>query len=306
FGCRANEGVYRYDGKSVINLKLKEIDSIRLSSDGSYLHWAWPQLQDKNGNVWFADQQSSAGKYGSSSWTANFPGVPTFFASQRRTFSPISGASDWKLFQSFRYGREQLNFNFQVPKDGEYLVELYFIEPWLGIGGGMNAEKMRLFDVAINNKTVIKDLDIWKEVGTNTILKKTVKIYSKAGRLSISFPQVKVGQAIISAIAIASLDKTIKVGVQSNSIADAASSTEFKSNSWMDIGDKQFLDGNFEFTSLPPNLYGAEWIQTAEKHQNINFNLNDEADVFAAVNASIKSLPEQLKSFEDTKTSIGF
>jgi len=270
------------------------------------LNCGGPDYTDKYGAVWLKDQQlnSNNKNYGSSSWTSAFSGIPAFFASQRRTFSPISGASDWKLFQSFRYGREQLNFNFQVPKDGEYLVELYFIEPWLGIGGGMNAEKMRLFDVAINNKTVIKDLDIWKEVGTNTILKKTVKIYSKAGRLSISFPQVKVGQAIISAIAIASLDKTIKVGVQSNSIADAASSTEFKSNSWMDIGDKQFLDGNFEFTSLPPNLYGAEWIQTAEKHQNINFNLNDEADVFAAVNASIKSLPEQLKSFEDTKTSI--
>jgi len=270
------------------------------------LNCGGPDYTDKYGAVWLKDQQlnSNNKNYGSSSWTSAFSGIPAFFASQRRTFSPISGASDWKLFQSFRYGREQLNFNFQVPKDGEYLVELYFIEPWLGIGGGMNAEKMRLFDVAINDKTVIKDLDIWKEVGTNTILKKTVKIYSKAGRLSISFPQVKVGQAIISAIAIASLDKTIKVGVQSNSIADAASSAEFKSNSWMDIGDKQFLDGNFEFTSLPPNLYGAEWIQTAEKHQNINFNLNDEADVFAAVNDSIKSLPEQLKSFEDTKTSI--
>ena len=55
FGGRGTEGVYRYDGKSVINIKLKELstfrsDSIRISHD-----WAWPQLQDKNGNIWFSN-----------------------------------------------------------------------------------------------------------------------------------------------------------------------------------------------------------------------------------------------------------
>ena len=45
--------------------------------------------------------------------------------------------------------------NFDFP-DGEYLVELYFIEPWLGIGGGMNAKGMRLFDVAINEQNCFK------------------------------------------------------------------------------------------------------------------------------------------------------
>ena len=59
--------------------------------------------------------------------------------------------------------------------DGEYLVELYFIEPWLGIGGGMKASGMRLFDVAINGKTVLNDLDIWNEAGTNAALKKSGK-----------------------------------------------------------------------------------------------------------------------------------
>ncbi|RZK33130.1 MAG: DUF4982 domain-containing protein [Pedobacter sp.] len=149
------------------------------------LNCGGPAYQDHLGNQWLADQQLSSNNhhYGSTSWTSAFPGVPAFFASQRRTFSPISGSADWKLFQSFRYGRDQLKFSFPVPKDGEYLVELYFIEPWLGIGGGMNAEKMRIFDVAINDKTVLKDLDIWKEVGSNKVLKKIVRAYSKAGQL---------------------------------------------------------------------------------------------------------------------------
>ncbi|RZJ76400.1 MAG: DUF4982 domain-containing protein, partial [Flavobacterium sp.] len=156
-----------------------------------------PSYKDQLGNVWLADQQLSKGKYGSTSWTANFSGIPSFFASQRRTFDPIDGTADWKLFQSFRYGRDQLKFQFPIAADGEYLVEMYFVEPWIGIGDSLNGKGMRIFDVAINDKTVIKDLDIWEAVGTNKLLKKTVKVFVKAGKLEISFPQVKVGQALI-------------------------------------------------------------------------------------------------------------
>ncbi|CAM3312107.1 Histidine kinase [Flavobacterium longum] len=53
FGCRANPGVYRYDGESVTNLKLQV-----LFQDGpkpKAHDWAWPQLQDKNGHIWFSN-----------------------------------------------------------------------------------------------------------------------------------------------------------------------------------------------------------------------------------------------------------
>ena len=43
FGGRVNEGVFRYDGKSIRNFKL----------DGD--NWAWPVLQDKNGDIWFSN-----------------------------------------------------------------------------------------------------------------------------------------------------------------------------------------------------------------------------------------------------------
>ncbi|MCX2476664.1 malectin domain-containing carbohydrate-binding protein [Pedobacter sp. MC2016-05] len=266
------------------------------------LNCGGPSYQDHFGNQWLADQQLSSNtkNYGSTSWTSSFPGVPSFFASQRRTFSPIAGSSDWKLFQSFRYGRDQLKFSFPVPKDGEYLVELYFIEPWLGIGGGMNAEKMRLFDVAVNDKTVLKDVNIWKEAGANAVLKKTVKVFSKAGQLTISFPQIKVGQGLISAIAVASLDKTQIPANQSNSIVSIPSGKNFKLGSWMDIGDKQFNDSSVEFTSLPPNLYGAEWIQTSKVNKDFVFKLNAVADVFVALNDS----DAKPVDYENTKTQI--
>jgi len=260
--------------------------------------------QDGLGNTWMADQQLStySKNYGSTSWTAAFPGVPSFFASQRRTFSPIEGTADWKLFQSFRYGRDQLKFSFPVPADGEYMVELYFIEPWLGVGGGMPAAKMRLFDVAVNDQTVLKDVDIWKQVGTNHALKKTVKVKVKAGQLVISFPQVKVGQAVISAIAIATADHKLKVGKQLNSILTLRGDYNFVAKSWMDIGDQQFSTTQTLFTQLPSNWYGAEWIQKRNGNETVplQFKVNEIADVFVAMNQS-SDMPG---GYEATKTSI--
>ena len=291
------------------NFKKLIKDAAVLKPDKNYdylyrLNCGGPDYVDHLGNKWMADQQLTAdlNHYGSTSWTAAFTGVPAFFASQRRTFSPIEGTQDWKLFQSFRYGRDQLKFSFPVPADGEYLVEMYFIEPWLGVGGGMDAEKMRLFDVAINDQTVLKDVDIWQSVGTNSVLKKTVKVKVKAGQLVVSFPQIKVGQAVISAIAIASLNKGIKTGAQSNSIFKLADEVQFQGKSWLDIGERQFSNQEKELTQLPPNLYGAEWIQkTADKsNQELKFKVNAIADVFVALDQQAKA-PE---GYEDTKTKI--
>ncbi len=69
FGGRSNDGVYRYDGKSITNFKLKELDSIRFDSNGSYRYWAWPQLQDKNGNIWFSNW-GGAYRYDGKSFTS--------------------------------------------------------------------------------------------------------------------------------------------------------------------------------------------------------------------------------------------
>ena len=53
FGGRGTEGVYRYDVKSVINVKLKEL--FQNGQKPKAHNWAWPQLQDKNGNIWFSN-----------------------------------------------------------------------------------------------------------------------------------------------------------------------------------------------------------------------------------------------------------
>lgn len=261
-----------------------------------------PAYKDENGQRWSADRQVAAGDFGSKSWTSNFPGMPAFFASQRRTFDPIKGTTDWKLFQTFRYGRDQLTYHFPVP-DGEYLVELYFVEPWLGTGGGMDATGMRLFDVAVNGKTLLKNVDIWADAGHDAALKKTVKAQVKGGMLVISFPQVKSGQALISGIAIASTNKSIQPAKESPSIINNEQAVN--ALTWMDLGDQQYVDEQVYFTSLPSALYGAEWIQTDSKEATTKpFKVNNDADVYVAVDVAANGKLNWLLDYEDTKTTL--
>ena len=66
FGGRVNKGVFRYDGKSLTNLK----------PDGD--NWAWPVLQDKNGNIWFS----------------NWSGAYRYDGKTFRTFTKNDGLAD--------------------------------------------------------------------------------------------------------------------------------------------------------------------------------------------------------------------
>ncbi|TGD77685.1 ligand-binding sensor domain-containing protein [Hymenobacter wooponensis] len=64
-GGRGNEGVFRYDGKTITTLQINERKEF---------NWAWPQLQDKQGNIWF------------SNWTGAY-------RYDGRSFSKMSGLS---------------------------------------------------------------------------------------------------------------------------------------------------------------------------------------------------------------------
>jgi ligand-binding sensor domain-containing protein len=60
FGGRGNDGVFRYDGESITNLKLEELKGH---------NWAWPVLQDESGNIWFSNW-GGAYRYGGESFTS--------------------------------------------------------------------------------------------------------------------------------------------------------------------------------------------------------------------------------------------
>jgi len=271
------------------------------------------ELIDSSGSTWFTDtHKSGQHTWGSLSWTDHFEKLPEFFASQRKTFDPINGTKDPELFQSFRYGIDKLHYEFPVP-DGEYLVELYFTEPWYGTGGGMDCKGWRLFDVAINENVVLKDFDIWAEAGHDQALKKTFTVKSKDGKIVISFPNVKAGQAIISAIAIATKDLHARPAEASpkniqNLVLDSYDKTN-RVASWLDINSKQYLDSDVVFTELPSELFGADYLQFSVASKNKgSFTAKEDSNIYVLVDSKIKesaSFSDYKKIDEKAKNSNG-
>ncbi|MFN8257224.1 MAG: two-component regulator propeller domain-containing protein [Bacteroidales bacterium] len=54
-GGRTNEGVFRYDGKSITHFILPQLIQGQNGPRPKLHNWGWPQLQDKNGNIWFSN-----------------------------------------------------------------------------------------------------------------------------------------------------------------------------------------------------------------------------------------------------------
>ena len=154
--------------------------------------------KDEFGQQWQADDTLY-----SHSWGQDF-GLHPYQASQRHITQDIRGTQSDLLFQFFRFGRHRLWYDFPVP-DGNYRIELYFAEPWHGKDGRVSDdyEGLRIFDVAVNGETLIDDLDLWAEAGYLGAMRRVVNAKATNGHLRISFPEVKAGQAVIAAIAIA-------------------------------------------------------------------------------------------------------
>lgn len=153
---------------------------------------------DKHGNRWMQDC-----KLWSHSWAESFLSdslrISPYQASQ--TFNDSISSP---LFQTSRFGRHKLSFHFPATP-GKYRIELYFIEPWYR---QHDAEGLRIFDVAVNGKTYIHDLDIWAQAHYGKPYKRIIEIDNQDEEIKIDFPKVKAGQAVIAAIAIATDDKT--------------------------------------------------------------------------------------------------
>lgn len=267
-----------------------------------------PDYTDGQGNLWMADaHKTSKNTWGSTSWTDGYAGMPAFFASQQRTFDPINSTNDAELFQSYRFGMNKLKYDFPVP-DGDYKVDLFFTEPWYGIGGGMDCTGWRMFDVAVNEKTVIKNLDIWKEAGTDNALKKTITVHITGGQLQISFPHTVAGEAIISAIAISTLNHEVVPAASSGGVIknlEIDKQSKWSVQSWLDIGQLVYADANTRFSELPPALYGADWIRTSTiKSFEASFTLTLANDVYVAMNVKPEDRPEWLKDYLPTGLSI--
>ena len=113
----------------------------------------------------------------------------------------IEGTEDPGLYSSERYG----NFSYAIPVDqGEYAVALHFAETYWGRenpgGGGPGS---RVFDVFCNGTALLRNLDIYKEVGADRPLIKTFHHMkpNAQGKLLLSFVPVH-NFALVNAIEI--------------------------------------------------------------------------------------------------------
>ena len=211
-----------------------------------------PAITDAAGQRWAGDRHWTAGaRWGWTSWADAYPELDPALGSRRKTFDAIGGTDTPALFQTFRYGREALRYHFAVPR-GRYRVELYFIEPWYG-RAGIDARGWRTFDVAIDGRTVIADLDVFAEAGFDKALRKVVTIEATGGTMEIAFPRIPAGQAIIAGIAIAAeRAPTVAPSDDGSDLVAGASPRHY-----IDNGDAASADGSARWTGLP-----HEWLDS--------------------------------------------
>jgi hypothetical protein len=162
-----------------------------------------PEYIDQMGNRWLADQPWQEGaETGSSSWGHDFKTSDSQLASVGECPEPIRGTRDQQLYQTFRYGRGRLQFFFSVPK-GRYRLHVGLLEPWYGIGAPKaSCTNWRLFDIAVNEMTVLPDIDPWTLFGTLSAGMVSADFTHDGGPAVVHFPRIASGQALVAWLAL--------------------------------------------------------------------------------------------------------
>jgi hypothetical protein len=147
----------------VTNKNNEKFKTIRINSGGT-------TFKDKQGNIWSKDMAYNTGR-------------------AINTTHSIAGTQDDLLYQTQRLDPAlypALKYKFAVP-DGKYQVTLYFAETF----DKAFAKNKRVFDVSAEGNVKINNLDIYKEVGAYTALKKTFTVDVNDGVLNIDFKSEK-------------------------------------------------------------------------------------------------------------------
>jgi len=148
-------------------------------------------------------------------------------------------------------------------------------------------------------------------------LKKTFWVTAKNGKINIHFPKISSGQAILSAIAIATLNKKLSVSqkaprnIQQLSL-HSPTQNECKIGTWLDLYSKQYSDSEVAFTQLPSELFDADYIQFSKKYSDKNtgsFVSKEEANVYVFLDNTTTSHLDWLSNYkkleQTAKNSLG-
>jgi len=128
---------------------------------------------DQAGQAWLPDQEfTPAAKYGAVGGK-----IIT-----REDLKTVAGTPAPQVYRTERYGMNQ--YQFAVP-NGTYTARLHFCETFSGITG----PGMRVFSVKAQGKTVVTDLDVFKEAGGSAkpLIKEVANIQVTDGKLVIEF-----------------------------------------------------------------------------------------------------------------------
>jgi hypothetical protein len=137
---------------------------------------------DANGNVWMPDRYFFGGR------TSGFGG-------------DLSKFTDGRLYEWHRFG----HFHYVVPvaTGGKYTLKLHFMEHWFGLqNGSIGGVGSRVFDVSCNGSMLLKGFDIFREAGSEPLVKTFQHIEpTPQGKIEIYFTPA-VNYPSISAIEI--------------------------------------------------------------------------------------------------------
>ncbi|WP_405015846.1 S8 family serine peptidase [Kitasatospora sp. NBC_00070] len=137
---------------------------------------------DSLGDSWTKDREYASGGYG-------YQGK----SSAKDTREAITGSTDPKRFQTAREGMYGYAFD-HVP-NGVYTVELDFAEL------DRKSPNTRVFDVLIEDREVIPDLDIALKVGSRKALTQSFTVTVTDGRLDVRFVAAN-GKTLLNAIRV--------------------------------------------------------------------------------------------------------
>ena len=128
--------------------------------------------KDADGKQWLADKEMVEG----ADWGAA-DGMTVV-----RDPVAIPGTQAPNVYLTERYSLTAYEFKL---KDGKYTVRLHFAETYDGITDAGE----RLFSVSINDKVVLKDLDVFKEAGglNKPLIKEFEGVAVSGGKLTIGF-----------------------------------------------------------------------------------------------------------------------
>jgi len=137
---------------------------------------------DPSGNGWFPDREYTAGSWGHVGGDI-----------VERASIDITGTSTPQIYRTELYGASA--YKFALP-DGKYQVRLHFAETYA-------ASSVRVYDVAVNGKTVLTDFDPFKAAGgQNKAYVKEWQTQVTNGNLVIKFIPQKDSTPTINGIEI--------------------------------------------------------------------------------------------------------